>query len=153
MGMVFDANMGLADILKKGNAMLRPGGPLQAFVDITALNGVTKYVPARNRTLAKSATLHSRIGSGLLMWKGPQARLLYRGLIMVDPLYKKGGFTNGERFWSRSGVRKVLTDREFEFDRSRHPLAGARWCEWYKADHLTELSRMVQEKAGALWNK
>jgi len=153
MGMVFDADMGLADVLKKGKVMLQPGGPLQAFIDITALKGANKYVPRRNGTLAKSAILHTRIGSGMIVWKGPQARLLYHGLIMVDPLYKKGGLTDGERFWSRPGVRKVLTDREFEFDKSRNPLAGARWCDRYTADHLTELAGMVQDKAGALWNK
>ena len=153
MGMVADANLGLEKILKKGNAMLAPGGAIQLFIDSTVLKEIAPYVPRRNGTLTKSAILHSKIGQGKLIWKTPYARYLYHGVLYVDPLYKIGGFTDGERFWSRPGVAKVPSNpvRRLAFDTSRSARAGAKWCERYKDDHLRELAGMVQGKAASVW--
>jgi len=153
MGMTVSANLGLADILRKGSLILERGGPLQMFVDSTALNGVAPYVPMGIGILSKSATLHTEIGSGAIIWKTPYARYLWYGKLMVDPVTKKGAFydpTYG--FWSRRGVQKELTDRDLVFDQRRHPLAGPKWALRYKADHLRDLSEAVQKKAGEIWN-
>ena len=181
MGLTVNANLGLDKVLKRGKSMLGTGGHIQQFIDSTVLAGVAPYVPMRGSGLGKSATLHTQIGggkqrtrlhesaekhnrdnpgSGKIIWKGPQARLLYYGVVYVDPVYKAAGFPirgNGgevERWVSRKGVRKVPSspERLFNFDQSRHPKAGRLWCERYKQDHLKELAAAAQKEVDAAWN-
>ena len=152
MGVTVEASLGLDEVLKKGRAVLAPGGQLQMFIDSTVLKGVSPYVPMRTGMLSKSAILHSKIGQGSIIWKGPHARYLFYGKLMVDPITGKGAFTDGKgRFWSRPGVKKEPTNRDLEFDKSRHPQAGPRWTERYKADHLKELAEAVQARTGVIW--
>jgi len=155
MGMIIDADLGLGAILDKGKMMLGPGSELQKFIDSTVLNGVEPYVPRRSGTLTKNGILNTTAnpGSGYIDWTMPYARYLWYGKLMVDPTTRKGAFYSDDfGFWSRPGVKKDLTDTDLKFDQSRHPFAGAKWAERYTADHLTELSGMVQRKADQLWN-
>jgi len=147
MGMVVNASLGLEGIRARYGAAFALGGSLQMFIDATVLKGVEPYVPMRVGSLTRSGILHTRIGQGMITWKTPYARYLYYGELMVDPVYGKGAFTDGERFWSRKGVLKVKSGRELKYDKSRHPLAQMRWAEAYKNDHLKELTGMVRRKA------
>lgn len=100
------------------------GGIIQKYIDSTVLKGVEPYVPMRIGTLTKSGILHTKIGSGKIVWRTPYARYLWYGK-------------------SRRGKDLVFSVR-------RHPLAGKMWAERYKADHLSTLQSMVKRKVATL---
>jgi len=160
MGMTYDANLGLDKVIEKGRALLGPGSPIQRYVTSTVAVGVAPYVPALAGKFAENPNLpgHTDLDNGIIQWIDPRARLLYYNVVYIDPLYKKAGFTDGERWWSRKDVKKVPSDLPrhadgFNFNKSRHPNAGPFWCERYKADHLKELAADVQRKVGEVWNR
>lgn len=48
-------------------------------------------------------------------YKSPHSFYIYFGMKMVDPKYKVGGFTyDGVVWWSRPGVRKVVTGEKLK---------------------------------------
>jgi hypothetical protein len=100
--------------------MVKPMGDLQIFIDSTVLKGLEPYVPFREGILTKSGIIHTKIGTGKIIYRTPYARYQYYG--------------------------KSVLGNELKYDTSRHALAGKLWFERYKADHLTELHIMVQNR-------
>jgi len=139
----------------KINGMIGVGGKLQQFIDSTILKGIEPYIPMRSGATTKSGINHTKIGSGMLIWRTPYIRYIYYGVLMVDPDYGVGAFYNPltGQFWSRRGVRKIASERELTFDTSRHPKAGKLWSQRYLSDNRTRLSMAVNKMAGELWGK
>jgi len=80
--MIIDAKLNLKGIYQKGNDLFKLGGPVQKYIDYTILQRIEPYVPFRTGATVLSAIQHSRIGQGLLIWKTPYVRFIYRGVHM-----------------------------------------------------------------------
>lgn len=116
------------------------GGPIQKFVDSECIRGMSLYTPMLSGALEKSAIQGTVIGSGKIVYLSPYARYQYYGMLMVDSVTGSS--------WSPLGGKKVLTETSLQYNLSRHPLAGAKWFERWKADHLQELIAGCQKMIG-----
>ena len=87
----------------------------QRFVDSEVLRLSEPYIPFQTSMLQKLGILGTVIGSGEAVWRGPYARYLYYGKVMVGRAPKK------------------LTDIALTFH--GEPKRGAFWFERMKADH------------------
>ena len=86
---------------------------------------ITRYMPFRSGALAtklkfvKSPTEIEVIG--------PYARVMYYGKVMVDPQTGKAGFLTPNGWRSRKGVPKVVSSRDYDYDKTKNPQAGPFW--------------------------
>lgn len=126
------------------------GGLLQRWIDAAILESIEPYLPRDTGQLVASGLLHTRIGSGILVWKTPYARYLYEGYLMVDPKTGKGAFHDpvSVRFWSRPGITKELTKTPLSFHGGGK--RGSKWPEKWMSDNLNEFETNLQKKAGEL---
>lgn len=132
--------MKATDILMKNRGLL-PMGKVQKFVDQECIRLMAPYTPARNGILEKSATLGTKIGSGEINQITPYARFQYYGKVMVSSITGSP--------WASRGEKKILTDRDLQYDTSKHPLAGKMWFERMKADKKEDILKGAREVAGA----
>mgnify|MGYP001092233413 CR=1 FL=1 len=81
-----------------------------------------KFVPYKNGIVSKSAINSINSDNDYIIYKGPYARFLYFGHVMV------GIRTN--RPWAKKGETKIIANpkRALTFSGS-HPMACARWFE------------------------
>lgn len=119
----------------------QPYGPVQKFIDQECIRLMAPYTPFRSGTLERTATLGTKIGSGEINQIAPYARYQYYGKLMVSAITGSA--------WARMGEKKVLTDKDLEYDKSAHPLAGKMWFERMKADHKEEILEGARKVAGA----
>ena len=81
-----------------------------------------KYVPFKNGKLKNNISFPN---SHSIKYNSPYARIHYHGKIMVDPKYKVGGFFDGKRWYSRTKVTKIISDRDFSYRGA--PKRGSKW--------------------------
>jgi len=112
---------------------LEKGGRVQKFVDSESIRLMSPYTPYLHGDLEKSVVIGTVIGSGILSYNSPYARFQYYGKVMIDP---KTGST-----WAPLHGKKVVTDRELEYQTSRHPLAGKKWFDRMKEDKSEQILR------------
>ncbi len=81
------------------------------------------FVPQRTKQLVNNVTYEP--------WEYthnvPYAGYIYRGEKYVDPEYKKGGFTNGNIWWSRKGVTKMPSGQDLNFRKDMAKYASKEW--------------------------
>lgn len=128
------------DILMKERG-LQDTGPVQKFIDSECIRLMAPYTPAKGGILEKSATLGTKIGSGEINQITPYARFQYYGKVMVSPITGSP--------WASKGEKKILTDRDLQYDTSKHPLAGKMWFERMIADHKEDILKGARKVAGA----
>ena len=104
---------------------------------------ITKYIPFRSGALA---TKLKRIKSPTeIEVAGPYARVMYYGKVMVDPQTGAAGFLDADGQWkSRRGVPKVVSDRSFDYDTTKHPLAGPNWDKRMMASERVAIAAETQ---------
>lgn len=112
----------------------------QKFVDSECIRLMSKYTPARNLLLSKSAIIGTKIGSGHIVYASPYARYQYYGKLMVSSITGSAYATQGES--------KVLTSKNLNYSQARHPLAQAMWFETMKAKHGGAILRGAAAIAG-----
>lgn len=135
------------DLERKLNNQYGNGGSLQQFVDYAVLNGCRPYIPLDTATLMRSGEIATIIGSGTVTWLTPYAHYLYHGKLRVDPKTGKGAFfAEGFGFWSRPGVRKVLTDIPLKYQGGGK--RGPFWFERWKNDNRTSFMNEIKRKFG-----
>ena len=134
-----DFNFGDAqDLLKRRN--LEQGGKVQQTIDRTVIRYCIPYVPMQDGVLMQSAYTATRIGSGKVVWSTPYARFHYYGKVMT---------TEDGRVWARAGEKKpVVTNRDLNHDKTKHPLAGPFWFERMKADRINDIVKEAKSVAG-----
>lgn len=132
--------MKATDILMKDRG-LEPMGKVQKFIDQETIRLMAPYTPARDGFLERSATLGTKIGSGEINQIAPYARFQYYGKVMVSAITGSP--------WASRGEKKILTDKDLQYDTSRHPLAGKMWFERMKADKKDEILEGARKVAGA----
>ena len=85
------------------------------------------YVPADNLVLAQNVRTYVQAKEGIIHYQSPYAHYQWEGTLYVDPKYKIGAFTDGERIWSRPNVDKVPSTRKLTYSKFRHSKATSHW--------------------------
>lgn len=127
------------NLLKKRG--LEPMGKVQKFIDQECIRLMAPYTPFRAGILEKSATIGTVIGSGEINQITPYARFQYYGKVMVSAITGSP--------WASRGEKKILTDKDLQYDTSRHPLAGKMWFERMKSDKKNQILEGARKVAGA----
>lgn len=115
----------------------------QFELDSVVMTDMQPYMPMQtgtfiNVTKAMSASL---AGSGLVVAAAPpMGRFLYEGKVMVDPE------TNSP--WARKGAKKVVTERNLDYFKGKHPNVTDHWFEEAKKQHGKQWVAMVKDIAG-----
>ena len=118
-------------------------GEAQYELDSAVMLSMENYMPKRdgvfiNVTKSMSASI---AGSGTVVAAAPPfGRFLYEGKVMVDPE------TNSP--WARKGARKVVTDKNLNYDKSLNPDVTDHWFDTAKKNHLEEWLKKAKETAG-----
>lgn len=115
----------------------------QYTLDSMVMTSMEPYMPKRtgvfvNVTKAMSAAI---AGSGTVIAAAPPfGRFLYEGKVMVDPV------TNSP--WARPGAKKIVTDKDLEYDKREHPKATDHWFDEAKKNHGDSWIRAVKKESG-----
>lgn len=115
----------------------------QYTLDSMVMTSMEPYMPKRtgvfvNVTKAMSAAI---AGSGTVIAAAPPfGRFLYEGKVMVDPV------TNSP--WARPGAKKIVTDKDLEYDKNQNPKATDHWFDTAKANHGESWMKAVKKEAG-----
>lgn len=119
--------------------------PFQKFWDNMLLTDMNQYTFFQTGTLRQSAITATVIGSGELVWPGPAARMLYHGIVMVDPVTGRAAYWSEDfGFWSRPGVRKVPDPTGRELVSHAGGITGARWAERAANDLMPRWEQSAQ---------
>ena len=118
-------------------------GKAQYALDNAVMTSMEPYMPKRtgtfiNVTKAMSAAI---AGSGTVIAAAPPfGRFLYEGKVMVDP-------ETGSP-WARPGAKKIVTDKDLEYDTSRNPKVTDHWFDTAKKNHGKSWVKAVKKIAG-----
>ena len=105
------------------------------------------YVPFDSGTLKNSAYV-TELGDEIV-YPSPYAQYMYQGKLMVDPITKKGAFYDPitNRYWSRPGVKKELTDTPLNY--AGAPKRGAHWVEKAWGEHKEDVIESIEKYIGS----
>lgn len=121
-------------------------GDVQRFVTNTINRRITRYMPYRSGVLStKSKYIRSPTEIEVL---SPYAKIMYFGEIMVDPVTGAAGFLTPNGWRSRTKaphVPKVRSGRTFDYDTTKHPLAGPLWDKRMMAAEGDQIAAETQE--------
>lgn len=92
------------------------------------------YVPMLTGTLKNT----TRVNGGKVIYPGPYARFLYYGKVMISP-------TTGTPF-ALKDEKKVLTEKDLQYNTAAHKLAQSHWFEASKAKNLKSWLRVAQDE-------
>lgn len=115
----------------------------QFVFDSAVMTSMDKYMPKVdgvfiNVTKAMSSAI---AGSGTVVAGAPPfGRLLYEGKVMVDPETRSP--------WARKGVKKEVTDKDLNYNKTYHPNVTDHWFDTAKRNHLKEWVRLTKKVAG-----
>lgn len=104
------------------------------------------YVPFDSGVLKNTAYV-TPLGDEIV-YPVPYAQYMYGGLLMVDPITKKGAFYNPitNRYWSRPGVQKELTSTPLHY--AGEPKRGPKWVERMWDDYGEEICSAIGKYIG-----
>lgn len=102
-------------------------------VAVQAAKDTSPFVPALTGDLDR----RTRVDENLIIYPGPQSRMLYNGKLMIDP--------NTGSAWASKGVTKVTTDRNLVFTKAYHSEAQDHWFEASKAQNLEKWVRVAEK--------
>lgn len=119
------------DLAPVGGIMKKLGvtaqGDVQRFHTANVRRRIQKYMPYRSGALIKLMIVQSPADEPFIHVDAPQARMLYYGKVMVDPVTHAAGFLTANGWRSRKGVPKVVSDRDIQYDQTKNPQAGPFW--------------------------
>ena len=110
----------------------------QMFIDSECIRLMKPFTPFQTGVLEKSATLGTKIGSGIIKQNAPYARYQYYGKLMVSSL-TGSAYSKGEK--------KVLTDTPLNYSKAKHPQAGSMWFEKMKAANKDKILKGAEKIA------
>lgn len=102
-------------------------------VAIQVQKDTSPYVPALTGDLDR----RTKVDGSLIIYPGPQSRMLYNGKLMVDP-------STGSSY-APKGETKVLTDKNLVFNKSMHSQAQDHWLEASKAENIGKWLRVADK--------
>jgi hypothetical protein len=115
----------------------------QYDLDNMVMTSMIPYMPMRTGTFINvtRALSESIAGSGYVYAAAPPfGRFLYEGKVMVD---EKTGSP-----WARPGAKKIVTDKDLNYDKSAHPNVTDHWFDTAKKNHLVEWVKKTKATAG-----
>lgn len=118
-------------------------GDAQYALDSMIMTSMQPYMPHRtgtfiNVTKAMSAAI---AGSGTVIAAAPPfGRFLYEGKVMVD---EQTGSP-----WARPGAKKVVTNKDLDYDKSHNPKVTDHWFDTAKQNHGESWVKAVKKIAG-----
>jgi hypothetical protein len=118
----------------------------QRYIDSEVLRLSDPYLPFQTGMLRSKGILGTVVGSGMVTYDGPYARNMYYGKVMVDPVTGAAGFLTADGWRSRKGVRKVVSERKYQYHGAL--MRGAFWFERMKADKKDQILRGVKKILG-----
>lgn len=121
--MLMKVNFDINELAKKYQDVMASDGQFMRSLNNKILKDMTPYVPFKSGELRDSATV-SHEDSAKITWSAPHARSAWSG--------------------------KTKTGMNIKAGRGLHPLAGPRWTERYKADHMEEIKSMIVRKVNSL---
>ena len=116
----------------------------QYALDNMVMTDMQPYMPHQTGmfidvTKAMSAAL---AGSGkVVAAAAPMGRFLYEGKVMVDP-------ETGSP-WARPGAKKVVTDKDLNYNKNQNPNATDHWFDEAKKQHGDNWVKVVKGIAGS----
>ena len=127
-------------------------GDVQRFHTANVRRRIQKYMPYRSGATIKLMIVQSPVDEPFIHVDAPYARMLYNGMVMVDPDTGAAGFLTPNGWRSRKGVKKVESDREITYDKSKNPKAGPDWDRRLIAEEgaamQADLQNYVNRRAG-----
>lgn len=127
-------------------------GDVQRFHTANALRRIQRYMPYRSGAMIKLMIVQSPTDEPFIHVDAPQARTLYYGKIMVDPVTHAAGFLTPNGWRSRKGAPKVVSGRDIQYDQTKNPQAGPFWDRRMMAAEgdamRQELQNYVDRRAG-----
>ncbi len=121
---------------------LQKGGRVQRLFTSECARHMDKYVPMDSGILKNTRT----IGTDKVIYNTPYARNMYYGKVMVDPKTGAAGFLTSKGWRSRKGVKKVESDREYNYRGA--PRRGKLWDKRMWADKKNAIVDTVARAAG-----
>lgn len=102
-------------------------GHVQQFHTQNVLKRIKRYMPFKTGTTYKITVAQTDIRKPEIVTDVPYGQVLFRGKVMVDPRTGAAGFMTPEGWRSRKGCKKVATNRNLQYTRTKNPLAGPHW--------------------------
>ena len=102
-------------------------------VAIQVQKDTSPYVPALTGDLDR----RTKVDGPLVIYPGPESRMLYHGKLMVDP-------ETGSTYAPKGGT-KVVTDKNLVFNKAMHSQAQAYWFEASKAENMDKWLRVADK--------
>jgi hypothetical protein len=106
---------------------LNETGDAQRFHTANVLKRIKRYMPFRTGMTYKVTVAQTDIKKPEIVTNTPYAKYLFYGKVMVDPRTGAAGFMTPEGWRSRKGCKKVATNRDLQYTRSKNPKAGPHW--------------------------
>ena len=103
------------------------GGHVQQFHTQNVLRRIKRYMPFKTGATYKITVAQTDIRKPEIVTDVPYGKYLFKGKVMVDPRTGAAGFMTPEGWRSRKGCKKVLTDRDLQYTRTKNPQAGPHW--------------------------
>lgn len=119
----------------------------QAELDAQVWSDMKQYMPFGQGALIQQTDLINKGVRGEVYKYPPghdYGHYLYVGEKYVDPKYGKGGFTDGDQWWSRPGVTKIPSGEPLQYDPTHNPLAQSNWDEAAIQNHKQEWMDLVR---------
>jgi hypothetical protein len=129
-----------AKVLRKRG--LEPGGRVQQLFTNEVAKQSDPYVPMQQGILKNTRI----IGPDSITYNTPYARNMYYGKVMVDPVTGAAGFLTKDGWRSRKGVKKIVSDREYNYHGA--PMRGKFWDKRMWADKKRVIVNNVAAAAG-----
>lgn len=114
-----------------GVEMAQNAPKVEHVVALQVQKDTEPFVPALTKSLAN----RTQVKGNLVIYPGPQSRMLYYGKLMVDP--------DTGSAWAKAGASKVVTDKNLVFTQTVHPQAQSHWFEASKAENLDKWLRVA----------
>lgn len=137
-----------------------PDGDVQAFATADINRRITRYMPYRSSALATKTKFFAdkRGGPEHMSEDGkrikspteievvaPYAHAMYVGKVWVDPKTGKAGFLTPNGWRSRKGVPKVMSSRDYDYDKTKNPQAGPFWDRRLMAAEGAQIAADIQK--------
>lgn len=122
---------------------LDSGGDVQKQWTMIVMRHMQRRMPYRSGLLIKRMIAATDLSKPLIVIPGPEVRMLYHGKVMVDPETGKAGFLTADGWKSRRGSKKIASNRDIEYTKTKNPEAGPYWDRRTKAD-MPKMSRELQ---------
>ena len=121
-----------------------PDGDVQKQLTREITNRLPAYMSLKTSVLQKSVRI---AGPTRIVVDQPYAHYQWAGKVWVDPVYHCGVLKPPDGWRSRYHVKKIPTDRDLTYDKTKNPNAGPKWDERLMKAEGKAIGEMISEYA------